>query len=131
MTAPVGHGPSHPAGAQDVGPADLLAFACELALLALLAVAGWRLGSALGDGGLASVVIAVGLLLALPAVAVVVWGRWLARTTSHRLRQPWRLVVQAALFLAAGVLATAAGLPGWGVGVAVVGVVAFVLTRRS
>ncbi|MCZ2261698.1 MULTISPECIES: hypothetical protein [unclassified Isoptericola] len=46
-----------------------------------------------------------------------------------RPREPWRLVVQAVLFLAAGALATAAGLPGRGVAVAVVGVVA--LTRRS
>ncbi|MFC7879150.1 DUF2568 domain-containing protein [Isoptericola sp. NPDC057391] len=133
MTAPAGHEPPRTTGPQDVGPADLFAFACELALLALLAVAGWRLGSSFGDqlGDVAAVGIGVVLLLVLPAVAVVVWGRWLARNAPGRLRQPARFVVQAVLFAAAGALAAASGLPGWGLGIATAGVVAFALTRRS
>ncbi|MFE7405383.1 DUF2568 domain-containing protein [Isoptericola sp. NPDC057559] len=130
MSAPTRHDPRRPEPPEHVGPADLLAFCCELALLALLAVSGWRLGAAVG-GGAGSVVASVVLLVALPAAAVAVWGRWLARTTRHRLRQPWRLVVQATLFVAAGALAAAAGLPAWGAGVAVVGVVAFALTREA
>ncbi|MFE5310048.1 YrdB family protein [Isoptericola sp. NPDC056605] len=130
MTAPEGHGPAHPADARGAGPADLLAFACELALLALLAVSGWRLGSQVGDGA-TTVVTGVLLAVGLPAVAVAVWGRWLARNAPGRLRQPARLVVQAALFVVAGALAAASGLPGWGLGVAAVGVLAFALTRRS
>ncbi|MGF0115364.1 DUF2568 domain-containing protein [Promicromonospora sp. Marseille-Q5078] len=130
MTAPARNDPTRPTPPGAVGPADLLAFLCELALLALLAVAGWRLGSGTG-GGAAGVVAGLVLLLALPAVAVTVWGRWLARTTAHRLPQPWRLTVQVVLFAAAGALAAAAGLPWWGLGVTAVGVVAFVLTRRA
>lgn len=130
MPAPAEHVSPRSSPPERVGPADLLAFAAELALLALLAVAGWRLGTGAADGA-AGVVTAVVLLLALPAGAVVVWGRLLARTAPRRLRQPARLGVQALLFMAAGALAAAAGLPAWGLGVAVVGVVAFSLTRRS
>jgi hypothetical protein len=117
--------PPRAPGAPQVGPADVLAFLCELALLALLAVAGWRLGASTALGTPLAVVLA----LALPGVVVMVWGRWLARTAERRLPQPWRLDVQIALFVAAGLLIAGVGLVWWGVGLALVGTTAFALTR--
>lgn len=109
-----------------VGAADVVAFLCELALLALVALVGWRLGGVSGPGGVAlSLVLAV----ALPALVVVVWGRWFARTATRRLAQPWRLDAQVALFVAAGLAAAGVGLVWWGVGLALVGTTAFALTR--
>jgi Kef-type K+ transport system membrane component KefB len=109
-----------------VGATGVVAFLCELALLALVAVVGWRLGGASGPGGVAlSLVLAV----ALPALVVVVWGRWFAPTATRRLPQPWRLDGQIALFVGAGLAAAGVGLVWWGVGLALVGTTAFALTR--
>ena len=111
-----------------VGPADVLAFLCELTLLALLAVVGWRVGASTGSG-VGSVALSVVLAVALPGLVIAVWGRWLARTAERRLPQPWRLDVQIALFVAAGLAIAGVGLVWWGVGLAVVGTTAFALTR--
>lgn len=112
-------------GTERVRAADALAFLCELALLALLAVVGWRLGASTDLGTPLAVVLA----LALPAAVVVVWDRWLARTAERRLPQPWRLDVQIAVFVAAGLAIAGVGLVWWGVGLALVGTTAFALTR--
>nr|WP_277818528.1 YrdB family protein [Cellulosimicrobium arenosum] len=103
----------------------MLAFACEVALVVLLGVAGWRLGTATG----LAVPLGVALALALPAATIVVWGRWLAPRAAHRLSQPWRLDVQVAVFAAGGLVVALTGLVWWGVGLAVVGPTAFALSR--
>ena len=79
---------------------DLAAFACELGMLALLAVAGWGLGS----GGLMGIALATFY----PALVILIWSVWIAPKASHRLGDPWRLIVQAALFGATGVALGAA-----------------------
>lgn len=76
---------------------DVLCFVAELAMLALLAASGWRLG----DGGL----IGIALAVLYPALVVVLWSIYIARTAEKRLRQPWRLAVQ--LLLIAGTTAAA------------------------
>jgi hypothetical protein len=100
---------------------SLVAFLSELAMLATLGVVGWHAGG----GGLLSVALtALG-----PALAVVVWSLWVAPTARRRLADPWRLILQIALFLATGWLAVLAGRTVLGVVVAAVGVVAFVSAR--
>src|SRR5689334_247718 len=89
-------------------------------MLALLAVAGWRLG----DGGLIG--IALGVLY--PALAVIVWALYVARTAEKRLRQPWRLLLQLVLFAGTTVAACAADLRTLGTVFAVVAVVTFGLS---
>jgi hypothetical protein len=101
---------------------ELLAFLCELAMLALLAVAG----AGLPDGTWARVVLAV----ALPVVAIAVWSRWMAPTSTERLADPPRLIVQIVLFLLTGALLTMAGHPVWGVAFAVAATAVFAATRR-
>jgi hypothetical protein len=75
-------------------------FLFELAMLAALAWGGYHL---VDD-------TATGLLLAvlLTGAAVVVWGRWVAPRSSHRLRDPARACVEVALFVVAFVLLTQA-----------------------
>ncbi|WP_255371973.1 DUF2568 domain-containing protein [Cellulosimicrobium sp. CUA-896] len=112
-----------------VGVADVAAVACEVALLVLVAVAGWRTGAAADAAAPLPTVLGIVLALALPAAVVAVWARWLARTAAHRLPQPWRLDVQVALLVAAGLAVAGVGLVWWGVGLALVGTTAFALTR--
>lgn len=112
-----------------VGPAGVLAFLCELALLALLAVVGWRLGAGADISAPLRMTLSVVLAVVLPGLVVVVWGRWLAPRSAHRLSQPWRLDVQVALFVAAGLAIAGVGLVWWGVGLALVGTTAFALAR--
>jgi Protein of unknown function (DUF2568) len=76
----------------------------ELLLLAVLALAGARLG---GD-----VALRVVLAIALPAAAAL-WGRWLALRASGRLALPVRLAAKIALFAVASALLAVAGLPVW------------------
>jgi hypothetical protein len=90
------------------------AFLSELALLAVLGVAGWHFGG----GGLLSLALAV---LA-PALAVLLWSVWVAPTAAHRLGDPPRLILQIALFVVAAALAGIAGHTVWGVVVAGAGV---------
>lgn len=77
------------------GRAVLLAvrFATELALLAVLAVAG-----ASASGGL---VVRIVLAVIAPVVATVIWGLVIAPKARRRLADPGRLAVEVALFLAA------------------------------
>jgi alpha-beta hydrolase superfamily lysophospholipase len=67
-----------------------LAFGLELAMLAALAY--WGLET--GGGTAARLLLAVGA----PAAAVVIWSRWLAPTSGHRLRRPWLKIVTAVMF---------------------------------
>jgi hypothetical protein len=77
-------------------------FLVELALLAVLAVAGARLG----DGALA-VVLGAGL----PLGAAVLWGLWLAPRATRRLAYPARLVAKLVLVFVAAALLAASGAP--------------------
>ncbi|MGH1561503.1 YrdB family protein [Mumia sp. DW29H23] len=88
-----------------VGFLDLLAFTCELAALVLLAVSGWSLG----EGGWRGAVLAVALV----ALAVWFWGRWLAPRSSTRVGMPARLLVKSGFYLVVGVLGALAGFPVW------------------
>lgn len=91
--------------AERIGPLDVLAFACELAALVLLALAGW----ALGDGWWRGPVLAVALV----AVAVWFWGRWLAPSSPHRVALPQRLWVKRAFYVVVGVVGALGGYPLW------------------
>lgn len=104
-------------------PAALAAFGAELALVVLAAVAGWRLGDPPGTALLLAVV--------LPLAVVVVWGRWFAPRSVHRIRRRRpRYAGQVAVFVVVAVLAASAGLLWWGVAVAVVGATAFAAAAR-
>jgi len=93
---------------------DLAALGCETAMLVLLGLGGWDLGS----GGLFGISLAVFY----PALAVLIWGMWVAPRARRRLRDPWLLLLQVALFVATGVQ----------IGVAVaVFVAARVVSRRA
>jgi hypothetical protein len=78
-----------------------VAFACELAMIAVLGIAGWGLGS----GGLLS----IALMIFYPALAVLIWAAWVAPKAGRRLGDPWRLSIQLALFAATAALSAAAG----------------------
>lgn len=105
-----------------VGFADMVAFACELAMFVVVIVAvnhlvdGWR-----------SWLIGIAVALAI----AVVWARWMAPRSDHRLRDPGRYIAQAVLFIAVGALAAVAGLLWVGVGFAVVSLGAFALSRAE
>ncbi|MFC8921121.1 DUF2568 domain-containing protein [Cellulosimicrobium sp. NPDC057127] len=114
---------------QRVRAVDVVAFGCEVALLVLVAVAGWRVGAGTDAPAPLPTVLGVALAVALPAAVVVVWARWLAPTAAHRLPQPRRLDVQVVLFVTAGLTVAGVGLVWWGVGLALVGTTAFALTR--
>ena len=92
-------------GAQaPVGVVELLVFLAELVLLAVLAVAGARIGS----GPLALV-----LGVALPLAAAMLWGLRLAPRATRRLPYPQRLVAKLALLVVAAALLAASGAIVW------------------
>ena len=99
----------------------LVRFLTELAMLAGLAVAGWRLG-----GG---VVLGVVFAVLLPVVAAVVWGAFIGPKAQRRLPEPTRFVVEFALFAGTGVVLALTGWVVAGVVVAVTGVAFAGLTR--
>lgn len=105
-----------------IGGRDVIAFVCELAMLALLVgaghgmVEGWR-GWALGTF-LAFVVIAI-------------WSQWMAPTSARRLANPQRFFVQVCLFITTALYASAGGLTWWGVGFAVIAIAAFASRLRT
>ena len=100
---------------QTVGFWEVLAFGCELAMLISLAVAGWL--------GVDALVPRIALAIALPGLVVAVWAVWMAPTSPRRLANPWRLLVQTALFALTGAALGAVGHPGWGVTVAAVSII--------
>ncbi|MBV6762340.1 MULTISPECIES: YrdB family protein [Rhodococcus] len=111
------------AGAQRVGVLDVVAFACEIAMLVLLAVAGWSLAN--------STVVQVVLAALLPVAAAVIWGVAMAPKSSRRLPNPARLVAQTALFAVTGALVAFAGHPWWGLVFAVVATATFAARSRT
>ncbi len=105
-----------------IGYADMIAFACELAMFVIVVVSinrlvdGWRHWL---------ISIAVALLIA------VGWARWMAPSSDRRLTDPTRYIAQAVLFVAVGVLAAFAGLPWVGLVFAMVALGAFALSRTE
>ena len=105
-----------------VGFADMVAFACELAMFVVVVAAvnslvdGWR-----------------HWLVSLAAVVAIaaVWARWMAPRSEHRLQDPARYIAQAVLFVGVGALAAVAGLIWVGVGFTVVALGAFALSRTE
>jgi len=109
------------------GPFAVLAFACELALLVLSAVTGWRLGQAadVPSRGALAAVIAVVLVVAV----VLVWARWNAPRSRSRLPWPGRYLTQLAPFVVVGLLAAVVGLGWWAAVLAFLAAVAFGVSR--
>lgn len=99
----------------------LAQFGCELAMLVLLGLAGWRLGN---DG-----LVGISLAVLYPAIAVLIWAAWLAPRADHRLPDPWRLLVQIGLFVATGTAVALAGHLTTGIVFSVVASVAFSAQR--
>lgn len=89
-------------------------------MLALVAAAGWRLG----DGGL----IGIALAVLYPALMIVIWSIYVARTADKRLPQPWRLVLQLVLIGSTTAAAFAGDLEVLGIVFAAVAVVTFGLS---
>jgi hypothetical protein len=100
---------------------ELAAFCCELAMLVVLGIAGWGLGS----GGL----MGIAFTIFYPALGVLIWSIWVAPRSGRRLPDPLRLLVQLVLFAATGALSAAAGHPILGIVFAVIACGVFVATR--
>jgi hypothetical protein len=100
-------------------PLGLVVFLIELLLLAVLAVAGARLGNDV----VASVLLGVGL----PVVAALVWGLLLAPRATHRLRHPLRLVAKVALVALAATLLGVTGVEVWSIAFGVVAALVFAI----
>jgi hypothetical protein len=108
----------------EVGFWEVLAFGCEMAMLAALAVAGWLLAP--------SPPLAVSLAFALPALTGLVWGLWLAPRARRRLHGPALTAAKIVVFVATGIALAASGHPAWGAALAAVSVVdAVMLSRRE
>lgn len=105
-----------------IGFADMVAFVCELAMFALIIAAV----NYLIDGGRSWL-----LGIAAAIVVAVIWARWMAPSSSHRLKDPGRYVAQAVLFIAVGALAAVSGLLWLGVVFTGVSLVAFALSRTE
>lgn len=105
-----------------IGYADIVAFLCELAMFAVVIAAvnylveGWRSWL-------------IGIAAAL--VVALIWARWMAPSSSHRLTDPGRYVAQAVLFIAVGGLAAVSGLLWVGVVFTVTSLVAFAFSRTN
>ena len=78
-------------------------------LLELLAFAGLAYAGAVLGSGIWAVVLAV----LLPLAAIVVWGRWNAPRSSHRLPTRVRICCEFAVYAVAAVLLAVAGAPVW------------------
>lgn len=100
-------------------------FASELGMLAALGVGGWTLGAPAGA------VLGVLLAAALPVLAAVVWGRWVAPRASRRLQDPARLGVEVVLFGAAAGGLALSGRVGWAVALGLLWAVTAPFGRRS
>jgi hypothetical protein len=101
---------------------DVVSFLCELAMLVILAVAGWSLG----NGGL----LAISMAVLYPTLALLIWAVWLAPRSGERLNDPARFVVQVVLFVATAIVAALAGYVVLGVVFAVIAIAAFAAAGR-
>lgn len=105
-----------------VGYADMVAFVCGLAMFPLVIASV----NYLVVGGRSWL---IGIAAAL--VVAVIWARWMAPSSSHRLRDPLRYVAQAVLFVAIGALAAVSGLLWLGVVFTATSLVAFAFSRAE
>ncbi len=105
-----------------IGFADMVAFACELAMFALIIAAV----NYLVDGGRSWL-----LGIAAAIVVALIWARWMAPSSSHRLKDPGRYIAQAVLFIGVGALAVVSGLLWLGVIFTVTSLAAFAISRTE
>lgn len=112
VSDPAGHGPR-------VGAWEALAFGCELALLAALAVAGWL--------GAESTPARLALAIALPGLVVAMWAVWMAPRSPRRLARGPRVAVQVLLFVLAGAALAAVGHRWWGLALVAISVLDIVV----
>ena len=98
---------------------EAVRFLLELTALTALAVAGASVGW--------------WLAVLLPLLLVVVWGRFIAPKSDHRLDEPLRLAVEVVLFLGVGGALVAAGhvLAGCAVALASIAVAGLLRTTHS
>ncbi len=108
--------------AQDIGFWEVLAFVCELAMLAALAVAGWTLGT--------STVWRIVAAVVAPGPVAVVWALWLAPTAGRRLGGVPLLLAKGAIFVLAGAALAWAGHLWWGVVLSAVALVDLAMLHR-
>ncbi len=101
---------------------EILSFVAELAMLALLAVTGARLGAG-------TLVFELALAILLPLSAASIWSVWMAPRSPRRMADPGRFGAQAALFAITAVLAGIAGLATLGIAFGVIATALFALTR--
>jgi hypothetical protein len=112
----------HRTGGATIGTVvDALAFACELAMIVILGIAGWSLGS----GGLLS----MALMIFYPALAILIWAVWVAPKAGRRLGDPLRLGIQLALFAGTAALSAAGRHVLLGVVFGAVAWIAFIASR--
>jgi Protein of unknown function (DUF2568) len=97
--------PGRPAGDMRVGPLEVLAFGCELAMLAAFAVTGW--------GWASTTPVRVVLALALPSAVAAFWGVLLAPASRRRLGGTALPATQIGVFLLAGAGLGSVGHPWW------------------
>lgn len=120
-----GHDTTHVHPSPIHGPAavvEILSFVAELAMLALLAVTGARLGAG-------TLVFELALAILLPLSAASIWSVWMAPRSPRRLADPDRFGAQVALFAITAVLAGTAGLATLGIAFGVIATALFALTR--
>ena len=102
-----------------VNAALVVAFLCELAMLAGLAIIGADRGGAVGSGTVGSGTVgSIGLAIALPLAVFVLWGLLLAPKASRRLPRVPRLAVKLVLFTGTGLGLVAVGYPVLGLALA-------------
>ena len=89
-------------------------FLAELAMLAALAVVGWEAGNNWSAAWLGVLVA-----LALPVLAAVVWGLWVAPRARRRMADPARFAVELVLFGAAAAGLVTIGRTAWAVALVV------------
>jgi hypothetical protein len=97
----------------------VLAFVCELAMVAAFAVVGWQLTSSLP--------LQVVLAVALPVASAGIWAIWMAPTSARRLANPARLIAEIGLFAVSGAALGAVGHAGWGLTMAAVSTLDFLV----
>lgn len=105
-----------------IGVWEALAFVTELAMLVALAVVGWRLAP--------GQVLGYVLVPLLPVVVAVVWAVWLAPRAVRRLPGSGARIGKIVVFVVTGALLWATGLWPWGVALAVLAVLAIVMSGR-
>lgn len=106
-------------GVPRIGWAGVVRFVAELALLAALAVVGWGLGRLVDPSGFAPLSTAI----MTPVAAAGAWATVVAPEAERRWPDPWRLLVEVALFGAACGGLVWCGHPWWSVALGVAYVV--------